>query len=466
MRNKTYKHMYHIFGKNGWVNDPNGSCYYDGKYHIFYQYAPDYPESALKYWGHVSSEDMIHWEDNGIALRPDIPQDKDGVYSGTAFCDDGKMELFYTGNVKHPGNHDYILTGREQNVIYLSSDDGYNFSEKELLMTNEDFPKSMGLHVRDPKVWKENDKYYMFLGARSVDDKASMLFFESDDKKNWQLYKEYTPSAQLGYMFECPDYFEVDGVKAIGGCPQGMDSQEYKFMNMYQSGYFILNETTIHSSNEELEKDITVENFIEWDMGFDFYAPQVFTTPEGKKIIIGWAGVPDAPYDNAKSLEEGFEHSLTLFREISYDSDKKIFKTYPIKGYEELRKEEKEVLLTDDKKKVTLDSSFDLEAKATGKAQIVFSDTEGNKDLVFAFKDGVCELKFLNETGCKRDVRRAKVEKVENVRIFMDQSIIEIYVNGGEVVFTSRYYPNDDNIVATFDGFYEVNAYSLEEIDY
>ncbi|WP_022748951.1 glycoside hydrolase family 32 protein [Lachnobacterium bovis] len=466
MRNKTYKHMYHIFGKKGWVNDPNGSCYYDGKYHIFYQYSPDYPESTLKYWGHVSSEDMIHWEDNGIALKPDIPQDKDGVYSGTAFCGDGKMELFYTGNVKHQGDFDYILTGREQNVIYLSSEDGINFSEKELLMTNEDFPKSMGLHVRDPKVWKEEDKYYMFLGARSVDDKASMLIFESSDKKNWKLYKEYTPSAKLGYMFECPDYFEVDGIKAIGGCPQGMESEEFKFMNMYQSGYFILNDNTIHSTNEELEKDITVSNFKEWDMGFDFYAPQVFEARDGKKIIIGWAGVPDAPYNNAKSLEEGFEHSLTLFREISYDSAKKIFKTYPIKGYESLRQAEKEIVVADNKKHVTLDSSFDMEVCTTDSDQfkIVFGDANDNDDLIFAYEDGVCKLEFLNDTGCKRDIRRAKIDKIDDIRIFMDQSIIEIYVNKGEVVFTSRYYPNDDNIVAKFENVENVKAYSLEEI--
>lgn len=462
MRTKSYKHLFHIFGEKGWVNDPNGSCYYDGKYHVFYQYAPEYPKSALKFWGHTVSKDLVHWTDLGIAVKPDIDADRDGAYSGTAFCDDGKMEIFYTGNVKHPGDHDYILTGREQNVIYFSSEDGEHFSEKEVLMTNADFPKDMGLHVRDPKVWKENGKYFMFLGARSVDDHASMLIFSSDNKKEWKLFKEYTPSADLGYMFECPDYFNVDGINAIGGCPQGIKSEEYRFMNMYQSGYFILKDCGIDTTNENLENFVTQENFVEWDMGFDFYAPQIFATPEGKKIIIGWAGVPDAEYTNAKSLEEGFEHSLTLCREISYDKELKKFKTYPVKAQDERRASAIEIVNSGQEKTATLTSSFDLEVKADNNVSLEFGDLAGNTDLTFAFENGVATLRFLNDTGCGRDVRRAKLDKVEDIRVIMDESIMEIYLNKGEVVFTTRYYPNEDTITFKGTNISDVKAYSAE----
>jgi len=86
-----------------------------------------------------------------MVIYPDSVWDKNGSYSGSALIDDGEMELFYTGNVKQPGNHDYTLCGREQNLIYMSSKDGVNFSEKELLMTNDDYPEDCSCHVRDQK---------------------------------------------------------------------------------------------------------------------------------------------------------------------------------------------------------------------------------------------------------------------------------------------------------------------------
>lgn len=170
-----WRNKFHLMAPIGWINDPNGLCYFKGLYHVFYQYSPLDAKGGLKFWGHYTSPDMVNWTEHEVALFPDIASDVDGVYSGSALVHNDEMYLFYTGNVKHKGDHDYILTGREQNVIMVKSTDGFNFSEKQVLLTNEDYPKNMGLHVRDPKVWEEDGVFYMVLGARSIDDKGYVL---------------------------------------------------------------------------------------------------------------------------------------------------------------------------------------------------------------------------------------------------------------------------------------------------
>ncbi len=119
-------------------------------------------------WGHYTSRDMIEWKYEGVSLYPDQPFDCHGVYSGSAFIEDGKMYLYYTGNVKlEDGEFDYIRTGREANTVLVVSEDGEHFGRKRELMRNSDYPQDLTCHVRDPKVWKENGMYYMVQGART-----------------------------------------------------------------------------------------------------------------------------------------------------------------------------------------------------------------------------------------------------------------------------------------------------------
>ena len=150
--NETYRLYFHLTPPAGWLNDPNGLCEYRGRYHVFFQYAPESPLGGRKFWGHYVSPDLIRWKFLGTALCPDTKWDRDGVYSGSAFTEDGFLELFYTGNVKEKGDFDYISAGRGANVLYTKSSSGETFKEKKLLLSNEDYPASYTCHVRDPKV--------------------------------------------------------------------------------------------------------------------------------------------------------------------------------------------------------------------------------------------------------------------------------------------------------------------------
>ena len=438
MSDRRYRHNFHIMPPQGWLNDPNGSCFFNGNYHIFFQYSPDTPLGGKKYWGHYISENLVDWKFVGTPLSPDTEFDCDGVYSGCAFVEDGLMELFYTGNVKHPGNFDYINEGRGHNVLYVESKDGSSFSAKTPLLLNKDYPAELSCHVRDPKIWKKGSGYYMLLGARTRSSKAALLLFSSKDKRKWNFARLFKPADDFGYMLECPDYFPLGDCFIVAACPQGIPCGEKKFQNVYHSGYVILkNDALLEFSDVELDSVFIKKNFEEWDSGFDFYAPQTFVAKDGRRLLVGWAGVPDAPYGNEPSIIEGWQHSLTLVRELNLKNGR-IYQN-PVREFDSLRGNA--VAVSDSVKldSYCFDSEFIIEKGLCVKIQC-------NDDFVLAFDGGIFSLEFLNEeSGCGRKIRRTELSSLESVRLVMDESLIEVYLNGGEKVFTSRYYPADDS---------------------
>lgn len=468
-----YRHRFHILPPQGWMNDPNGSCYFNGQYHIFFQYSPNSPlGSGGRFWGHYVSDDLAHFTFVDIPIVTDTEWDSDGAYSGTAYTDDGVMEIYYTGNVKHPGNFDYINEGRGHNVIRVDFKDGIHPGEKQLLLTNDDYPSDLSCHVRDPKAWKKDDAYYMLLGMRSRASKGGLLLMKSADRLRWFPVREIYPKDDFGFMLECPDYFTADGVQAVAFCPQGMVHHRNRFQNIYESGYCILDSdgNTRQDCNDEknsflgLEKTdscilddlISIDNFHEWDMGFDFYAPQTFTAPDGRQILIGWAGVPDAEYCNDPAIVEGWQHSLTLPREIRYRKGK--FYTTPVKEFE-LRRGKKITDFSKEENSATEAISgngyeCDLETGAWDVEMSMNAADDGllfmlNNDVQLQVKDGIVSLIFSGNKGCGRTERHAELMDgiVSNVRAIFDRSLLEIYINDGEVVFTTRYYPENPDMI-------------------
>lgn len=422
--NKRYRQSYHLMPEQGFLNDPNGLCFYKGSYHIFHQYAPQGLKGP-RGWGHYETKDFVSYKNYGMVILPDTAWDASGAYSGSALVDDGLMELFYTGNVKQPGNHDYTSSGREQNLIYLTSEDGVVFTEKELLMTNSDYPENCSCHVRDPKVWKESDGLYkMILGARTRNDEGEALVYVSADKKHWNLEKTFK-SPNMGYMWECPDFFNLQGKDFLCCCPQGVEPKGLEFNNVYQSGYFLL------------EGDKPLE-FKEFDRGFDFYAPQTFLAPDGRRIIIGWFGLPDAPYKNPTEEEENWIHCLTIPRTLEYKENK--LWQEPIKELENLRMDEVSLELkagvTNVLPKVQCEVLIDFTNKADNFSISFRKDTE------ISLKDGVFTLK-MGGSGMGRTERSCAVDNTDRVRIFSDTSSLEIFVNGE--VFSARVYEEKDS---------------------
>lgn len=120
--NPRYRPAFHVAPPVGWMNDPNGFIYYQGEYHLFYQYYPYNSQWGPMHWGHTKSKDLIHWEELPVALAPDEWYDKDGCFSGSAIEKDGRLYLMYTGHVVE---NDVVT----QTQCIAVSDDGITFEK-------------------------------------------------------------------------------------------------------------------------------------------------------------------------------------------------------------------------------------------------------------------------------------------------------------------------------------------------
>lgn len=425
---------FHLAPPVGWLNDPNGLCRLGDWYHVFYQYSPFDPEGGLKLWGHFRSEDLLHWEQMPTALFPDQPWDCHGVYSGSALAEDGILYLYYTGNVKLSGAFDYISRGREHNTcLAISRDGGETFPEKHLLMKNSDYPEGLTCHVRDPKVWREGERCFMLQGARTLEDKGEVLLFQSDDLYHWTHCNTFTTDASLGYMWECPDLFRLEGQTFLSISPQGLTREETRFQNIYQSGYLPL--------QGQFDGAYSLGAFQEFDYGFDFYAPQTFDD-NGRRILIGWMGMPDAdPEYTNPTAALGWQHCLTVPRELYVKKEKLCQR--PVAELAELRKE-KRTGLVQGVWELEEARVFDLELERAGETPF---STEPfsmviRRSAQIQWENGILSLSFL-KGGSGRGVRKAVLKSLTDLRILADESSLEIFVNGGELVMTSRYYPEE-----------------------
>ena len=422
---------FHLAPKTGWLNDPNGLCQFKGLYHIFFQYSPFDTKPGINYWGHYSTKDFINYTYHVPALYVDENFDCHGVYSGSALIENNTMNLFYTGNVKQCGDFDYTYKGREQNTIKITSNDAFNFSQKKLLMTNENYPKDCSCHVRDPKVWKENNIYYMVLGSRTINDIGEVLLYSSKNLDDWQLINRISTKEKFGYMWECPDMFKINDTQILAISPQGIKPNGFKYNNIYQSGYFTI--------NGDFTKDYELSEFTEYDCGFDFYAPQSFIDEKGRRILIAWFGLPDLDglYSNPPDKECGRVHILTTPRELSINENGKLCQ-YPIREINSLKLDENQLEVHNNVKIPNL-TTFSADINTHQCENFLITIRE---DCNIKYKDETFTLSF-GKSGMGRTERSATIKNIDSIYILCDTSCIEIFINHGEYVFSSRFYPNN-----------------------
>ena len=237
--------------------------------------------------------------------------------------------------------------------------------------------------------------------------------YRSSDLKDWKLANRVTSETPFGYMWECPDCFTLDGVRFLSFSPQGVDAQDWKYNNIYQSGYCRL--------EGDLYGDYELKPFREFDHGFDFYAPQTYLDQQGRRILIGWMGMPDCDYGYPER-EYGWTNLLTIPR-VLHQRDGRIFQE-PLPELQKLRGEELHMTVQDSAEQKT-DFVYEAEILNTaGEEMEVQFGTDGR----ITWKDGFLSLAF-GESGQNRPLRRVPLEKLEN-----------LFANDGEAVFTSRFY--------------------------
>ena len=431
---------FHVAPPVGWLNDPNGLCEYEGTYYAFFQMSPFEVNGGLKFWGLCTSKDLIHWEYQGAPLQPDQPYDCHGAYSGSTLVENGVMYVYYTGNVKLQGDYDYINNGRESNTVLAISLDGKTFETKKLLMTNADYPWDLTCHVRDPKVWKQDGTYYMVQGARTKEDKGVVLVFASEDKEHWKCIHRLQSEETFGFMWECPDLYELDGQTILCISPQGLEADGWKYRNQYQ--------TVAGVVRGDFRTDGVPGDFREIDGGFDFYAPQTFVDSTGRRILIGWMGMADADdqYTN-KSVEDGWQNVLTLPRELSVRDG--VLCQNPVRELGTYWKQKERFEGSYEKCCETDCYELTLLPKA-GAWKVTLSK---GLELSFDPEEKLFRMEFTDkELGCGRTIRGRELEEVTDARIIVDASCVEVFLNGGKDVFSTRFYPEPGNYQVKVQG--------------
>ena len=315
---KEQRPLFHLTPRCGWMNDPNGFCFYKGSYHLFYYYFPYNTIWGPMHWGHAKSRDLISWEYLPAALAPDEDYDKDGCFSGSALAlEDGRHLLIYTGVRKE---RDENGEEKETQTQCIALGDGINYEKYSgnPVITSDLLPKGAGkVDFRDPKIFRENGRYSIVVGNKTEDKDGQLLRFSSGDALNWSydglLIKN---GLRYGIMWECPDYFTLDGRQVLLVSPQDMQAQGFDF----HSG----NGTLCLIGAEDDSGCFKEEHFHTIDHGMDFYAPQTVLAEDGRRIMIGWLQNWDTLAYKREDLQ--WFGQMSLPREISIKDDRLIQK--------------------------------------------------------------------------------------------------------------------------------------------
>ncbi len=433
----SLKPKYHFFPITGWINDPNGLVYYKNKYHMFYQYNPSNPEWGPMHWGHAVSDNMFNWNHLPVALYPDETykeNDISGIFSGSALEFNGDMVLMYTQffDPKCYENHQ-----KEQQCIAFSSNgkDFEKYSKNPVISS----PPGESYHdFRDPKIFKgEEGGFYCVLGSGDTNI-GKVLLYSSDDLKKWKfedvLFEMDKEDCEP--ILECPDFFKLGD----------------KWVLLFSGGFL----TEGARKNYYIVGDFRDKKFYpeyngELDLGNDIYASQTFIDDMGRRILIGWIHTPER-YNYTK--DEGWAGIMSIPRRV-FIKNNKIYQE-PAK---EIEKYLSDFKLNEKDKNISIkecENSFLIEVdKINETSSLVLENSRDS--LVFNFSKRDIEItENRNKKKEFKDFYHLDYD-IESVKIYIDKSSMEIFINSGECVCTWRVYPQDNYKNLKYENLFEID---------
>ncbi len=464
---------FHLSSRTGWMNDPNGFSWYQGQYHMFYQYHPYTSKWGPMHWGHAVSRDLLHWEYLPTALAPDEYYDMDGCFSGSAIeLPDGRHLLMYTGVSREHLKHGF---SREVQTQCLAVGDGIDYEKYEHnpVLDGDDLPTgSSRSDFRDPKLWrKEDGTYCCVTGNRPADGSGQILYYTSEDGFHWKFKSVLVSNDdRFGKMWECPDLFFLDGKWVLLTSPQDMLPKGFEYHNGNGTLCLIgeLNEDT-GVFRETHDQSV--------DYGIDFYAPQTILTPDGRRVMIGWMQNWDSC--GIRSPEEKWFGQMSLPRELSIRNGR--LYQVPVRELDEMRHNKTaytNVTVTDT---VCLDGikgrKIDMEltirpADAENPYQkfaVRFAQNERyHTALSFRPRESVLKIdrKFSGSRRGSIHQRRSLVNTVNGelkLRIILDRFSVEVFVNDGEQALSATIYTDQE---AENVSFFADGAVNMDVVKY
>ena len=466
--------VFHLTPLTGWMNDPNGFCYYHGQYHLFYQYNPYDTEWDAMHWGHAVSHDLLHWTYLPAALAPDAPYDSFGCFSGSATeLPDGRHLLMYTGVRQEGGDK-----SREFQTQCIAVGDGTDYQkyEKNPVLDSNALPEGLSPYdFRDPKIWRtENGAYRCVVGARREDTRGVLLQYESRDGFEWRHIGVLAENdGRFGLMWECPDFFPLDGKHVLFVSPQDMLPEDFEYHNG--------NGTVCLTGRMDGDRFVE-ENNQAIDYGIDFYAPQTILTPDGRRVMIGWmqnwdtcktTGYEERPWFGQMSLpRELFFRNGRLYqqpvRELAqYRSGKVEYRDVLLDGEKSLEGIEGRVVELDIHLRCadpdTPYQKFIMKFAQNEKYHSVLSYRPYESWLQIDRKFSGSRRAYIHQRRCLVSDQRGEIR----LHVILDRFSMEVFINDGEQVMTATILTGSDARKISFEAdgqvMMDVTKYSLIE---
>lgn len=460
--------VYHLSSPIGWMNDPNGFSIYRNEYHLFFQYHPFSNVWGPMHWGHCKSRDFVRWEYLPVAMAPDESYDAGGCYSGSAIEADGEHVLVYTGVIDRyleDGSHDY----RQVQCIAKGNGIDYCKYKGNPVITGLSLPKGSSVEdFRDPKIWKEEDGYYLVVGSRAGDGYGQVLLYRSDNLEQWEFLDVLDQSrGKYGRMWECPDFFPLGDKHILLVSPQNMRARGYEFHNGNNSVF-------IYGHYDKSIHQFERETITSADYGLDFYAPQTLQTADGRRIMIGWMQSWDA-----KFMKDFLDWSgmMTLPRELVLKNGKiyqhpvRELENYHKNKVEYTGKEITEAVVLDGIKGRVIDLQVDITQFDFHHFAIHFAHNDEYEMLLQYNHMRKCLTIDRTHSGLIRDVvcrRKMMVGptvsgiqgEVLKLRLLLDRYSVEVFVNEGEKVMSTVFHTpmEADGIIFDTDGTAFINV--------
>ena len=447
MARDPHRPLYHFLPPANWMNDPNGVLAWNGRYHLFYQHNPHGAYHERIHWGHAVSDDLVHWQDLPLALTPspDGP-DRGGCWSGCGVDDNGVPTLLYTG----------VETDTYPHTVCVATGD-------ETLLTWEKLPQNpviaappAGIDAgdpadfRDPFVWREGDEWYMLIAAREVGRGGLALLYRSPDLRRWTYLRPFLSGDKTvrapfweGTMWECPNLFSHNGQDVFIISVQDKTTEKLLYAAYYVGNHH--------------DHCFTPRRRGLLDYGGCYYAPQLTQDGNGRILIWGWL---QENRTKAAQRAAGWSGVMSLPRVLAVTDEGRL-RVAPAPELQALRGEHHHF----GEQRVDGDVMLDVAGDTLELMAVLDPDDAEQVGLIVrCAPDGSEQTRIVYDAT--RDVvvadrtrssLRDAVQKAEDddvppavlgrqagepvrLQVFVDRSVVEVFVNG-RICYTTRIYP-------------------------
>ena len=477
-----YRPLIHFTPKAHWMNDPNGMFYFNGKYHLYFQYYPGASVWGPMHWGHASSEDLIHWEEHPIALYPD---EMGYIFSGSAVVDhkntsgfgkDGKTPIVAIFTHHDMDKEIAEKIDVETQSIAFSLDEGMTWTKYK---GNPVIENPAIRDFRDPKVFwdDEREQWVLILAAQQ-----KVMLYTSPNLKDWTYTADFGETVgHHGGVWECPDLFplpvnqekEQKWVMLVSinpGGPNGGSATQY-FIGDFDGKRFSL--------DPEFAAQIDNDNNYWIDFGRDNYAGVTWqnkTLDNGNKLFIGWM----SNWQYAKVVPtEKWRSAMTVARELSLKHNEKGYRLFSniITPINEIAGKETQLEtqnLSAEHKTIyenpaglgALKLSFELNLEKEQSFEFQFKNDDGNhldigldstNNYFYIDRTASGAVDFEKEFGTRVSIApRLGNEKVLTGELIIDKTSVEVFWDGGRTVMTDIFFPTAPYTQITVKGDNEI----------